>query len=116
MPRAVAAGWMGKKGRKQSSQLNLGRTGMRDHDLPTVIKLLEIHRGVPYHRLLGTRERDRPPGEGECEIRLQQLDLDAFGLKDPHRVTIPIPVNVGIMKLLPAGKLLSIDDNQQFGR
>ena len=27
-----------------------------------------------------------------------------------------IPINVGIMKLLPAVKLLSIDDNQQFGR
>src|ERR1700730_16172200 len=112
MPRAVAAGWMVKKGRKQSSQLNLGRTGMRDHDLPTVIKLLEVHGGVPYHRLLGTRERDRPPSEGECEIRLQQLDLDAFGLDQPHLIPIRIPVQVGIMQLLPAVKLFRIDDNQ----
>ena len=43
---------------------HLGRTGMRGHDLPSVIKLLEVHGGVPHYRLLGTRKRDRPPGEG----------------------------------------------------
>jgi hypothetical protein len=57
------AGWL-KKRQKTKLSAHLGRTGMRDHDLPTVIKLLEVHGGVPYHRLLGTRERDRPPGEG----------------------------------------------------
>ena len=64
---------------------------------------------------LGTRERERPPSEGECEIRLQQLDLDAFGFDEPHRITIRVAVNVGIMKLLPAVKLLRINDHQQFG-
>ena len=70
----------------------------------------------PHDLLLATWERDRPPGEGEREIRLQQLDLGAFGFDGPHRITIRIAVNVGIMKLLPPVKLLRIDDNQQFGR
>ena len=42
---------------------HLGHTGVRGYDLPAVVKLLEIHGGVPYHLLLGTWERDRPPGE-----------------------------------------------------
>src|ERR1700738_1554795 len=95
---------------------HLGHTGVRGYDLPAVVKLLEIHGGVPHHLLLGTWERDRPPGEGEGEIRLQQLDLDAFGFDEPHRITIRIAVDVGIMKVLPAVKLLRIDDNQQYGR
>ena len=73
---------------KRGASSHLGRTRMRGYDLPTVIKLLEIHRGVPHHRMLRTRERDRPPGEGQCEIRLQQLDLDAFGFDKPHRIPI----------------------------
>jgi hypothetical protein len=64
---------------------------MRGDDLPTVIKLLEIYRGVSLHRVLGSREGDRPPGEGKGDIRLQQLDLDAFGLDKPHRMPIRIP-------------------------
>ena len=97
---------------KRGAASHLGRTRMRGYDLPTVIKLLEIHRGVPHHRMLRTGERDRPPREGQCEIRLQQLDLDALGLDKPHRIPIRIPVQVGIMQLLPAVKLLRIDDHQ----
>ena len=98
------------------AKLHPGDTGMRSYDLPAVVKLLEVHGAVSRHLLLGTWERDRPPGKGECEIRLQQLDLDAFGLDESHRNAIQIPINVGIMKLLPAVKLLSIDYDQQFGR
>jgi hypothetical protein len=94
------------------SESHLGHIGMRGHDLPTVIKLLEVHGGVAHHRLLGSRERDRPPGEGEHEMRLQQLELDAFGLDEPHRITNRIPVQVGIIQLLPAVKQLGINDNQ----
>src|SRR5260370_27962731 len=100
----------------RGDETHLSDTGVRGYDLPTVIKLLEVHGGVPHRLLLGTRKRDRPPSEGKCEIRLQQLDLDAFGFDEPHRITVRIPVNVGIMKLLPAVKLLRIDDDQQFGR
>src|ERR1700738_1070224 len=89
-------------------------TGVRGHDLPAVVKLLEIHRGVSHHLLLGTREIDGPPSKCECEIRLEELDLNATGFDEPHRTTIRIPVNVGIMELLPAIKLLRIDHNQQF--
>ena len=46
----------------EESTSHLGRTRMRGYNLPTVIKLLEIHRGVPDHRMLRTWERDRPPG------------------------------------------------------
>ena len=52
---------------KRGAASHLGRTRMRGYDLPTVIKLLEIHRGVPHHRMLRTRERDRPPGEGQSD-------------------------------------------------
>ena len=75
---------------------------MRGYDLPTVIKLLEVHCGVPYHLLFGVWERDRPPSQGECEIRFQHLDLDAFGFDEPHPIAIRIAVNVGIMELLPS--------------
>src|SRR5580704_4877971 len=50
---------------------DLGGSGVRSYDLPAVVKLLKVHRGVSHHLLLGTREIDRPPGEGECEIRFQ---------------------------------------------
>ena len=69
----------------------------------------------PTHLLLGTWERDRPPSESEREIRLQQLDLDALGLDEPHRITIRIPVNVGIVQLLPAVKLFGTHDNSNSG-
>ena len=75
---------------------------MGGYDLPTVIKLLEVHRGVPYHLLFGVWERNPPPSEGESEIRFQHLDLDAFGFDEAHLITIRIPVNVGIMELLPS--------------
>jgi hypothetical protein len=40
---------------KRGAASHLGRTRMRGYDLPTVIKLLEIHRGVPHHRMLSVR-------------------------------------------------------------
>ena len=93
-----------------------GHTGMRCYDLPAVVKLLQVHGAVSLDLLLGTWESRRPPGKGECEIRFQQLDLNALGLDEPHRSTIRIPIYVRIMKLLPAVKLLRIDHDQQFGR
>jgi hypothetical protein len=51
-----------------------------------------------------------------AKVRLQQLDLDAFGLDEPHRITIWIPVNIGIVKLPPAVKLLGVYDNKKFRR
>src|SRR5260370_36718541 len=93
---------------------HFGGTGVRGHDLPAVVKLLEVHRGVSDHLLLGTRKIDGPPSKGECEVRLEELDLNATGFDEPHSTTIRIPVNVGIMELLPAIKLLRIDHNQQF--
>ena len=63
-------------------------TGVRGHDLPAVVKLLEVHRGVSDHLLLGTRKIDRPPSKGECEVRLEELDLDATGFDEPHRMMI----------------------------
>jgi hypothetical protein len=38
-------------------------TGMRGYDLPTAVKLLEIHGAVSDYLVLGTWERDRPPSE-----------------------------------------------------
>ena len=46
-------------------------TGVRGHDLPAVVKLLEVHRGVPRHLLVGTREIDGPPSKREREVRLE---------------------------------------------
>src|SRR5271166_6735838 len=97
-----------------ASHLHLGRTGVRGYDLPAVVKLLEVHRSISHHLLLGTREIDRPPGKGECEIRFQQSDLDSAGFDEPHCASIRIPPNVGIMQLLPAINLLRIDHDQQF--
>ncbi len=54
-------------------------------------------------------------GKVTDEIRLQDLDLDAFGFDEPHPFTIRIPVNVGIMELLQSVKLFRIDDNQKIG-
>ena len=67
---------------------------MKGYNLPAVVELLEVHRGVPHHLLVGTREIDRPPSKGECEVRLEELDLNATGFDEPHRTTIRIPVNV----------------------
>jgi hypothetical protein len=39
-------------------------------------------------------------------MRHQQLDLDAFGLDQPHRSTIWIPVEVRMMQLLPRSRAL----------
>src|SRR6266446_7242770 len=100
--------------RRAREESHLVGTGVRGHDLPAVVKLLEVHRGVSDHLLLGTRKIDGPPSKGECEVRLEELDLNATGFDQPHRTTIRIPVNVGIMELLPAVKLLRIDHNQQF--
>ena len=55
----------------RGGESHLGCTGMKGHDLPTVIKLLEVHGGVPDHLLLGTWERDRPPGESQREVWLK---------------------------------------------
>ena len=54
----------------RGAKLHPGDTGMRSYDLPAVVKLLEVHGAVSRHLLLGTWESDRPPGKGECEIRL----------------------------------------------
>src|ERR1700686_4697474 len=99
---------------RKARDSHFGGTGVRGHDLPAVVKPLEVHRGVSHHLLLGTRKIDRPPSKGECEVRLEELDLNATGFDEPHRTTIRIPVNVGIMEVLPAIKLLRIDHNQQF--
>ena len=40
---------------------NLVCTGVRGYDLPAIAELLEVHRGVPYHLLVATREIDGPP-------------------------------------------------------
>ena len=42
--------------------------------------------------------------------------MNSFGLDEPHRDSIGITIEVGIMKLLPAVKLLGVNDDQQFGR
>jgi hypothetical protein len=36
-------------------------TGVRGYNLPAVVKLLEIHHGVPNHLLVRTGEIDGPP-------------------------------------------------------
>jgi|SRR5580704_16614102 len=89
-------------------------TRMRGYDLPAVVRLLEVHRGVAHYLLLGIWKGDRPPSQSECEIRFQELNFDAFGVDEPPPITVRIRVNVGIMELLPAIKLLRIDHNQQF--
>jgi hypothetical protein len=65
--------------RKPGNESHHGDTGMRGYDLPAVVKFLEIHGAISYHVQLGSGESDRPPCEGQGEIRLQQFDLDAFG-------------------------------------
>ena len=52
--------------------------------------------------------------KASARIRFQNPDLDPVRLDEPHRGTTRIPVNVRIVKLLPAVKLLRIDDNKQF--
>ena len=37
-------------------------------------------------------------------------------MNETHRVAIGIPVDIGIMKLLPAIKLLGVNDDQQLRR
>ena len=91
-------------------------TGMRGYDLPTALKLLEVHGGISDYLVLGTWESDRPPSKRECEVRLEQPDLNPLGLNESHRGPTRIPVHIGIVKLLPAVKLLRTDDDQQFGR
>jgi hypothetical protein len=54
--------------RPKEDESHFGGTGVRGDDLPAAGELLEIHRGISHHLLVGTREIDRPPGEGECEI------------------------------------------------
>ena len=56
--------------RKAREESHLVGTGVRGHDLPAVGKLLEVHRGVSRHLLVGTRESDCPPSKGECKVRL----------------------------------------------
>ena len=89
---------------------------MRGYDLPAVVKLLQVDGAVSHDLLLGTWESGRPPAKGECEVRFEQLYLNAFGLDEPHRPMIRIAINVGVMKLLPAVKLFRIDYDQQFRR
>jgi len=40
---------------------HLVRTRVRGYNLPAVVKLFEVHGGVPHHLLVGTREIDGPP-------------------------------------------------------
>src|ERR1700722_13789176 len=101
---------------RREDESHPAHAGLRGYDLPAVVKLLEVHGAVSHDLLLGTWESGRRPGKSECEIRFQQLDLNAFGLDEPYRLTIRIPINVGIMKLLPAVKLFRIDYDQQFRR
>ena len=70
--------------------------GLSSLHLPAVVKLLEIHGAVSLDLLLRIWENGRPPGKGECEIRFQQLDLNAFGLDEPHRTTITSGPRIGI--------------------
>jgi hypothetical protein len=93
---------------------NVGRAGVRSDDLPTVAKLLQVHGGVPHDLLFGIRKSDRPPSESKSEVRLEQFDLNAGGIDEAHGVVIRITVNIGIVKLLPAVKLLRINHHQQF--
>jgi hypothetical protein len=48
----------------KEDELHHGDTGMRGYNFPAVVKFLEIHGAISHHVLLGTRESDRPPGEG----------------------------------------------------
>ena len=50
---------------------HLAGTGVRGYNLPAVVKLLEVHRGVPHHLLVRTREIYGPPSKRECEVRLE---------------------------------------------
>ncbi len=49
---------------RPTGKSHLGGTGVSGHDLPAVIKLLQVHGGVAHDLLLGNRESDRPPSEG----------------------------------------------------
>jgi hypothetical protein len=47
----------------QTEQSHPADAGTRDHDLPAVVKLLQVHGAAALHRLLRTWERDRPPSQ-----------------------------------------------------
>jgi hypothetical protein len=81
-------------------------------DLPTVVKLLKVHRGVADNLGIRTRELDAPPRQCKSQVRLEEFNLDAAWINEPHGATIRIAVHVRIVKLLPAVKLLRIDHNQ----
>ena len=48
-------------------------TRTRGHNLPAMIKPLEIHRGVPHYLLLGTWEGDRSPRKGDAKSDFSNL-------------------------------------------
>jgi hypothetical protein len=79
-------------------------------------KLLKVHRGVADNLGIRTRELDAPPRQCKSQVRLEEFNLDAAWINEPHGATIRIAVHVRIVKLLPAVKLLRIDHNQEIGR
>src|ERR1700722_19192672 len=95
---------------------HLGGTGVRSYDLPPIGELLQIHRGVPHHFLVGIRQINRPPGEGECESGLQEPDLDPARFDESHGATIRVAFYVRVVQFLPAIHLLRIDHHQQLRR
>jgi hypothetical protein len=96
------------------AELHLGSTGMSGDDLPTVIKLLKIHCGIADNLGVRTREFDAPPRQGKSQVRLEEFNLDAAWIDEPHGATIRVTVHVRIVKLLPTVKLLRIDHNQEI--
>jgi hypothetical protein len=91
-------------------------TGVSGNDLPSVVKLLKVHGGVAHYLLLRIGERNGPPGQGKRQVRFEKFDLNTGWIDIPHRVAVRVAVHVRIVKLLPAVKLLGINDNQELGR
>jgi len=96
------------------AELHLGSTRMSGDDLPTVVKLLKVHRGIADNLGVRTREFDAPPRQGKSQVRLEEFNLDAAWIDEPHGATIRVTVHVRIVKLLPTVKLLRIDHNQEI--
>jgi len=89
---------------------------MRGYDLPTVGELLQVHGGIAHHLLFGAGERNCPPGQGKSQVRSEKFDLDTGRIDEPHRVAVRVTIDVGIVKLLPAGELLGVNNHQQLRR
>jgi hypothetical protein len=96
------------------AKLHLGDTGMRGIRSSSRRQFLEIHGAISTTFCLELGKVTDHQVRANCEIRLQQLDLDAFGFDEPHHITSWIPVEVRIMQLLPAVKLVGIHEHQQL--